>query len=627
MRGGWIRPAAIAGAAIALLAARPGPDQARPTPPFDVVEKSIADLQAAMTKGEVTSRRLVELYLARIDAYDQAGPAINAFIALNPRALETAAALDAERAKGRVRGPLHGIPIVVKDNFDTADMPTTGGSIALATLQPQMDAAMVAQLRAAGAVVIGKTNLHELAAGIVTVSSLGGQTRNPYDPTRNPGGSSGGTGAAIAANFAAAGLGSDTCGSIRNPASQNNLVGLRPTPGLTSTRGVIPLSTTQDVTGPLARNIADLAVMLDATTGPDSTVSRVPERPRFAAGLAGATLAGVRVGVLTPLFGTSPEDTEVADIVRAAIERMRRAGATIVDADMPGLAQLIQGTSVIDFEFKFDLADYLAAMPNPLVRSLGEILDRGLYHQALDATFRRRNATASRISDASDAARTKRTQLLAAMTKAFETYDVRAFVYPTLTRKPALIGQAQGGSNCQLSPSTGLPALSMPAGFIDDGLPIGLELIGRANGDLELLRLAAALERAAPMRGTPRSTPRLATVPPVTTRPSTVTGAPTTSTPALAATFDRSPSGDRLSYRIKITGVAAGDVLLVSLHRSDTPGGTGPSIARLARMGQLDATGDLPLRPSDREDLEAGRLYVQLFTRTQPLGTGRTVVK
>ena len=241
-----------------------------PASAFDPTERSIADLQTALSTGVVTSRQLVEAYFARIEAYDRSGPELRAFISVNPGALDTADALDRERQDGRVRGPLHGIPVAIKDNFDTADMPTTGSSIALATHQPARDAFQVEKLRAAGAIVIGKTNLHELAAGILTVSSLGGYTRNPYDPSRNPGGSSGGTGAAVAASFAAAGLGSDTCGSIRIPAAFNNLVGLKPTMGLSSRAGVIPLSLSQDVAGPLARSVDDLAIMLDATVGPDA---------------------------------------------------------------------------------------------------------------------------------------------------------------------------------------------------------------------------------------------------------------------------------------------------------------------------------------------------------------------
>ncbi len=208
----------------------------------EVFEASIPDLQEAMTEGRVTSLELVDAYLSRIGAYDQGGPALNSMVYLNPNARAQAAALDQERAIRGARGPLHGIPIILKDNYDTADLPTSGGSIALAGMIPPDDAFQVRKLREAGAVIIGKSNMHELAAGITTISSVGGQTRNPYDPSRNPGGSSGGTGAAIAASFAAIGWGSDTCGSIRIPASHNNLFGLRPTKGLSSIDGIIPLS-------------------------------------------------------------------------------------------------------------------------------------------------------------------------------------------------------------------------------------------------------------------------------------------------------------------------------------------------------------------------------------------------
>jgi amidase len=211
-------------------------------PAFDVLEASVAELQAALASGRVTSVALVDAYLARIAAYDRNGPQLNAIVHVSPHARTEAAARDAERARGTVRGPLHGIPILLKDNFNTADMPTTGASLALAGHVPPSDAFQTKKLRDGGAIILGKTNLHELAAGIVTISSLGGQTRNPYDPQRNPGGSSGGTGAAIASSFAALGWGTDTCGSIRIPAAHNALFGLRPTKGLSSISGIIPLS-------------------------------------------------------------------------------------------------------------------------------------------------------------------------------------------------------------------------------------------------------------------------------------------------------------------------------------------------------------------------------------------------
>ena len=250
--------------AAALAAACGSSSEPATSPRFEVMERTIPELQDAMAAGRVTSRELVEQYLARIEAYDQRGPSLNAMISLNAAALEEADALDEERASRNVRGPLHGVPVVVKDNYDMVGLPTTAGSVALADWYPPDDAYQVARLKEAGAVIIGKTNMHELAYGIETISSLGGQTRNPYDPTRNPGGSSGGTGAAVAANFAVAGMGSDTCGSIRIPSFHHALVGLRGTRGLSSRDGIIPLALTQDIGGPLTRTVTDLALVLDA---------------------------------------------------------------------------------------------------------------------------------------------------------------------------------------------------------------------------------------------------------------------------------------------------------------------------------------------------------------------------
>jgi Asp-tRNA(Asn)/Glu-tRNA(Gln) amidotransferase A subunit family amidase len=282
-----------------------------------------------------------------------------------PRAREAADALDAERASGRVRGPLHGVPVLVKDNYETIEMPTAAGSIALASFHPARDAFLVQRLKTAGAVILGKTNMHELAAGIFTVGSRFGQTRNPYDLDRNPGGSSGGTGAAVAANFAAGGMGSDTCGSIRIPASHNNLVGLRGTQGLSSRNGIVPLSSTQDIGGPIARTVADLAIMLDATVGADpadasttASAGHIPSSYRSA--LRADALKGARIGVVRSLFGNAPEDQEVTTVVQQALDGMKKAGAETIDVVVPGLDDLLRDSSMINHDFKFDLADYLA---------------------------------------------------------------------------------------------------------------------------------------------------------------------------------------------------------------------------------------------------------------------------
>ncbi len=481
-------------------------------PAFSVVEKSIPQLQEAMRTGRVTSRQLVEAYLDRIRRYDKAGPAINAMIALNPKALEAADALDAERRARGARGILHGIPIVVKDNYVTADMPTTAGSKALEGFMAGRDAFMVKKLRDAGVVIIGKTNLHELAYGITTISSMGGQTRNPYDPSRNPGGSSGGTGAAVAASFAAAGMGTDTCGSIRIPSANNSLVGLRGSQGLSSRSGIVPLSLTQDIGGPIARSITDLAIMLDATVGedPDDPVTEASRGhiPRTYLGSIGdRDIVDARIGILTQYFGTAPEDAEVARIVREAAESLHDLGADVVEVTIPGFDELVAGTSVINAEFKFDLLDFFKPFPNAPVHSLGEIIASGKFDPAIDGVIRRAESVAMRETDAYLTSLDKREAARQAIVMAMGQRGLTALAYPTLRRKPAVIGQAQPGSNCQLSAATDLPAISIPAGFTTDGLPVGLELLGRPFGEPSLLRVAYAYEQVMSPRRPPKSTP------------------------------------------------------------------------------------------------------------------------
>jgi Asp-tRNA(Asn)/Glu-tRNA(Gln) amidotransferase A subunit family amidase len=511
----WIRSSAAL-AALALLslpfAVPTRAQEAAGAASFEVHEATIAELQAAMDAGHVTAVALVDAYLARIRAYDGM---LTAIIVLNPAARSEAASLDEERSRRGPRGSLHGIPILLKDNFDTSDLPTTGASVALRGFIPPDDATIVRKLREAGAIVLGKTNLHELAAGITTISSLGGQTKNPYDPTRNPGGSSGGTGAAIAASFAAIGYGTDTCGSIRIPASSNALFGLRPTKGLVSMDGVIPLSHTQDIAGPLTRTVADLAVGLDAIVGgdpadPSTRILDAAALPRFAGALDANALRGARIGVLAAFFGDSAADREAAALVRGALERMRALGADVRDITVPGLDTLVRGASVIDHEFKFDLMDYLARAPDPPVDSLGDIVARGLHHEALAGTFRRRNSVTARETEAYQRARARQALLRETVVAFLEREGLDALAYPAMRRQPAPIGEPQRGSNCQLSAVTGTPALAMPAGFTADDLPIGLELLGRPLDDAKLVGYAYAYEQAVHPRRPPALTPPLA---------------------------------------------------------------------------------------------------------------------
>ena len=585
---------------------------------FDVQEKTIAELQAAMTSGAVTSRTLVLGYLARIRAYDLQGPRLNAMIAMNPKVLEIADALDKERAARGPRGPLHGIPIVVKDNFETADMPTTGGSLALTGFMTGRDAFQVKRLRDAGAIIVGKTNLHELASGITTISSAGGQTRNPYDPTRTPGGSSGGTGAAVAASFAAAGMGSDTCGSIRIPSANNNLFGLRGTMGLSSRDGIIPLSHTQDIGGPLARTVADLATMLDVTVGADPAdettqagVGHIPASYRDV--LKPDALKGVRIGALKNLFGTGLEDDEVGAIDRLALEAMRKEGAEIVDLSIPGLDEQMRGSSLIDAEFKYDLMDYLARWPNAPVHSLADILERGDYAAALDANFRRREARASRETPDVVQARAKRAVVLALVKGAMDGERLDALAYPTLRQKAAVLGEPQrGGGNCQLSPSTGLPAISMPAGFTDDGVPVGVELMGAAWSEPRLLAMAFAYEQATHPRRPPPTTPAL------------VNGrAPARSTFGVNlggahVTFSYDPSDGTLAWDAVST-----KPLVVSVHR----GRLGPALATVMTNKTSETAGVVVLLPGDRSALLANGLFLAVRSMDAPQRVERAPIK
>lgn len=609
------------------VAAQRAPARPQPAPVmqfFEVHEQSIADLQAAQTAGRVTSRGLVESYLARIQAYDQAGPRLNAIVLINPKARDEADALDRERAAKGPRGPLHGIPILIKDNYDTADMPTSGGALALATLQPAADAFQVKKLRDAGAVVLGKTAMHELASGITTISSLTGATRNPYDLSRVPGGSSGGTGAAIGASFAAAGMGSDTCGSIRIPAANQNLVGLRGTHGLSSRTGVMPLSSTQDIAGPLARTVTDLAIMLDATVGPDPSdpitkegVAHIPRTYREA--LTPDGLKGARIGVLRTLWGSAPEDGEVGGILRKALDGMKAEGAEVVDITVPGLDDLLRDSSVINDEFKFDLAAYLARQPNAPVKTLGEIVERGLHHDALDASFKLRNSPEKRETEHYRQALVKRRAARAAVLATLEEQRIDALAYPTLRRKPVVIGEAQSGSNCQLSATTGLPAISMPAGFTTDGLPVALELLGGAWTEATLLKYAYAWEQASKLRRPPFSTPPLVNgVAPAAAAIEAVLG-------GARVKLNYDPVTGLLRYDASAMTPATDRVLGLTIQRGDGEK-PGPIVAHLLAPNQITGAGTLTLRGRDREDLVAGRLFLHFYTRQSPLGAGRVPI-
>jgi Asp-tRNA(Asn)/Glu-tRNA(Gln) amidotransferase A subunit family amidase len=484
---------------------------------FSPFEKSIAELQIAMASGQTSAVALLDFYRARIAAYDQTGPSLNAIRAISDHAVTVAAERDAERAAGRVRGPLHGIPVVVKDNYETVDLSTTAGSVLLADFYTGRDATLVSKLREAGAVVFAKTQMHEFAYGITTMGSLFGQTRNPYDLNVNPGGSSGGTAAAVAANFAAVGMGSDTCGSIRIPAGHNNLVGLRGTQGLVSRFGLVPLSHTQDIGGPIARSVEDLATVLDATVGFDprdtqTVASRGRVPPSYSAGLASSHLRGARFGILAEAVSRGGDDEEVAEVVRHAALGCATLGAEVVELSRPELDEFVGGALggllVLAQDFKWDIGDYLASFPEAPVRSLAEIIRAGGYHECIAERLRVSEATEDRAGSTYREELARSAALRGYLLTLLREEGLDALIYPTIRRLPVPIGVfEQEGSNCRLSAKSGLPAISLPAGFSSGGIPIGMELLGPAWGEARLLQYASAIESGFPRRRAPASVP------------------------------------------------------------------------------------------------------------------------
>ena len=485
-------------------------------------EASVRSIHDAIEARQVTCVQVVQHYLDRIDAYDDQGPALNAIITVNSRALATAAAMDRLDRAARAERPLHCVPVVLKDNFHTADMPTTGGSVTFKSMQTPTDGFVVKKLRDAGAIIIAKANLHELARAGTTVSSLGGQTRNPYDLTRTPGGSSGGTGAAIAANFGVLGTGSDTGQSIRSPSSANSLVGVRPTRGLVSRGGVMPFSATQDEAGPMTRTVEDAARMLDVMAGYDPadpiTAFGAGHRPAsYTASLDRNGLEGARIGLLTDMIGTAPIHAEVNTVVDAAVARMTSLGATVVRVSVPKLDELTRGLNLMTLEFKATFDNYLQGLgPAAPVKSLAEFVARGEVHESMRRGLDADLAVATGPGSPEHQQMYRRRELLRqALMTVIAEHRLDAILYPHQKRLVVPIGEDQAERNGVLSNSTGFPALTFPAGFSAPtktapiGVPVGLELLGPDWSEPTLFRIAYAFEQAAKARKPPPTTPPL----------------------------------------------------------------------------------------------------------------------
>ena len=494
---------------------------------FPVYEASITGIHAAMRAGEVTARELVERSLERISAYDKRGPAINSIITLNPNALARADELDHEFARSGLGGPLHGIPVIIKDNYDTHDLPTSAGSLALKHSLPPDDAYQVRKLREAGAIVVAKSNMYEFAfSPYETVgSALPGHTRNPYALNRVPAGSSGGTGASVAASFAVAGLGTDTGNSIRGPSSHAALVGIRPTMGLTSRDGIVPLYLDHDVGGPMARSVTDAAILLGVIAGADpadpvTEAARGLDHGRYTEYLDAKGLRGARIGVLRQLANRQGADAEVLLRFDEALEDLRAAGATVVDPlllpELDKLVPPVDGDSLTVWcpRFRYDLENYLESLGDdaPAI-ALQEIIDSKKFHPQLAADLDYfQNEAAPAVNEECRRSIEGRAQLTASVDGLMTEHNLDALAYPTWSNPPRLIGDMNSphGDNSQhISPHTGFPALTVPMGYVGENLPVGLQLVGRAFAEPTLIRLGFAYEQATKHRRPPGSTPRL----------------------------------------------------------------------------------------------------------------------
>jgi Asp-tRNA(Asn)/Glu-tRNA(Gln) amidotransferase A subunit family amidase len=490
---------------------------------FQLMEATIADIHDAYRSGQLTCRELVQQYLDRIAAYDKQGPALTAIITVNPRALEVADELDRQYRESGLTGTLHGIPVILKDNYDTFDMPTTGGNTAMRTSVPPADAFTVDKMRKAGAIILAKANLQEFARGGNSLSSLGGQVLNPYDLTRTPGGSSGGTGAAIASNIGVLGTGSDTGQSVRSPASACNLVGVRSTRGLISRAGVIPASITQDELGPITRTVEDAARLLDVMVGFDPAdpvtgygVGRAPRS--YTDQLHGNALHGARIGVMTNLFGTEERHQEVNRVLENVISTMQAQGATIIRFTLPEYDTLQSIVVTSTWEARTAMDAYFASLgPDAPVHTFDQLVASKTATPEAQAALEQEIA----IVDGLDNPVYKdhmvnREKLRLAVSAKMAELNIEAILYPLQKVLVSLVGVPQPERNGTLSNGTGFPAVCFPGGFSTPtatapiGVPVGAELLGREFSEPLLLSLAYAYEQAAKARKLPISTPALA---------------------------------------------------------------------------------------------------------------------
>ncbi|MGE3333143.1 MAG: amidase family protein [Rhodospirillaceae bacterium] len=506
---------------------------------LDVTKATIPEFQVAYAKG-LTAERVTAAYLARVAAYEETGPAINAIIHMNPNALEQAKALDAERKAGKVRGPLHGIPIVLKDNFDTFDLPTTAGSQLLAGSIPNKDAFVTQKLRDAGVIIVAKVNMAEFAnsGGKVPIgfSSGGLQTLNPHALDRSPGSSSGGTGSSIAAAFAVFGLGTDSQGSVRGPSHDNGIVGLKTTHGLVSKAGVIPLTLSLDTVGPMARNVTDIAVALNTMSGIDpndrDTQKSVGHGEDYTRYLKKDALKGVRIGIVRQFMGV---DKEVDKVTEDSIAVLKAQGAEIVDpVAYPDHLLGVRGPIwpfLEAVEFRKDVTDYLHTLKPGFPKDFDELAakanDPATHYRSPEKAALFKSLVDRKMEYDDPIYVSLKTVMMPAFTNGvnsvFDKYGVTAMFFPTNNGPTGKIGPrpAEDDPNRPPQPRTnnigatsiasqsGLPEIVIPAGMSADGMPITVSFLGKAFADGQIIGMAYAFEQATHGIRTPKFTPSL----------------------------------------------------------------------------------------------------------------------
>ena len=486
---------------------------------FTVVEKTAPQIQEALTRGDTTSEDVVREYLGRLSRLDRHGPVLRAMLALNPSAIADARKLDAERAGGAVRGPLHGIPVIFKDNIDVLGLPTTGGSRALLDHRPRLDSRVAAGMRRAGAVMLGKANLDEFPFGDFGISTVGGTIGNAFDPTLSTAGSSGGTATAVASSLATLGFGTDTCNSLSNPASFASLATIRTTRGLTSRAGVMPLNTFQDAVGPIAKSLREVALVLDQVTGPDAEDEATADAARheggsFAAALDAGALKGARIGLVRQLAVGVTGEREAAVALEAVAKELGAAGATVVDVAIPNLdARYVQTRGSAPGSLKAGWTAYLtrgAATGEPVL-TIDSLLASGKL--APVSARRLRDAlqpvpSGDELRAATAAFYAGRDAFRALFVDAMEQQRLDVLLYPANLARPnthegGLERYGEEPGTCQESAMTGLPQVTVPGGVLGGKYPFGVSFLGRLWADRRVLAIAYAYEQATHHRRPP----------------------------------------------------------------------------------------------------------------------------